>query len=161
VKLVEFTKEVLAQSRVRIVGVCFGHQIVARALGVEVGRNADGWEAAVNDIQLTAKGKEVFGVEKLSLHQMHRDVVYAYPEGVEELGSSPVCKVQGMYRQKRLITVQGHPEFNEEIMREILETRHTIGVFDDVAYGKYIGKVSREHDGLVVSRAFLRFMIEE
>lgn len=157
----EFTQKVLAQHRVRIIGVCFGHQIVARALGVEVGRNADGWEAAVNDVQLTEKGKEVFGVEKLSLHQMHRDVVYAYPAGVEELGYSPVCKVQGMYSSKRLITVQGHPEFNEEIMTEIIETRHSTGIFDDEAYKEHMGKVSKPHDALIVSKAFLKFLLDE
>jgi GMP synthase-like glutamine amidotransferase len=160
VKLVEFTQKALAQSRVRIIGVCFGHQIVARAMGVEVGRNADGWEAAVNDVQLTDKGKDVFGVEKLSLHQMHRDVVYAYPEGVEQLGYSLVCKVQGMYAPKRLITVQGHPEFNEEIMTEIIETRHSTGIFDDAAYKEHMGKVPKPHDGLIVSKAFLRFLLE-
>lgn len=130
-------------------------------MGVAVGRNADGWEAAVNDVQLTAKGKEIFGVEDLRLHQMHRDVVYAYPEGVEELGSSPVCKVQGMYSVRRVITVQGHPEFDEEIMREIIQTRHNTGIFGDEAYREYIGKVGDKHDGLVVSRAFLRFLLEE
>lgn len=45
----------------RIIGVCFGHQIVARALGVKVGRNPDGWEAAVMDVYLSPKGEEIFG----------------------------------------------------------------------------------------------------
>jgi len=63
--LVEFTAKVLAQDRVRVIGVCFGHQIVGRAMGVKVGRNDAGWETAVNDVQLTEKGKEVFGMEKL------------------------------------------------------------------------------------------------
>ena len=70
-KLVEFTTKVLAQDRVRVIGVCFGHQIVGRALGVKVGRNDGGWEAAVNDVLLTEKGKEIFGKDKLvSLSQM-------------------------------------------------------------------------------------------
>ena len=55
----------LSQDRVRVIGVCFGHQIVGRAMKVRVGRNEDGWETAVNDIQLTAKGKELFQAEKL------------------------------------------------------------------------------------------------
>jgi hypothetical protein len=63
--LVDFTAKVLAQSRMRVIGVCYGHQIVGRALGVKVGRNPDGWETAVYDIQLTAKGKEIFQLEKL------------------------------------------------------------------------------------------------
>ena len=55
----------LAQDRVRMIGVCFGHQIIARAMGVTVGRNDDGWESAVNEVQLTAKGKELFQKEKI------------------------------------------------------------------------------------------------
>jgi GMP synthase-like glutamine amidotransferase len=65
VKLVEFVKTVLAQRRVRIVGVCFGHQIVGRALGAEVKRNEEGWEVSVTDIELTGKGKQIFGKETL------------------------------------------------------------------------------------------------
>lgn len=65
--LVEFTAKVLAQDRVRLIGVCYGHQIIARAMGVPVGRNDDGWEAAVTDVQLTERGKEVFRVERPNL----------------------------------------------------------------------------------------------
>jgi GMP synthase-like glutamine amidotransferase len=64
-KLVEYTKKVLAQDRVRIVGVCFGHQIVGRALGALVGRSEKGWELSVTDLTLTPAGKEIFGQEKL------------------------------------------------------------------------------------------------
>lgn len=64
-KLVKYTAEALKTNRIRLIGVCFGHQIVARAMGVEVGRNADGWEAAVNDVQLSRKGQELFELENL------------------------------------------------------------------------------------------------
>jgi GMP synthase-like glutamine amidotransferase len=65
VKLVEFTAEVLKQRRVRIIGVCFGHQIVGRAMGVKLGRNENGWEASVVAIDLTKKGQEIFGQNSL------------------------------------------------------------------------------------------------
>lgn len=64
-KLVEFTKSVLAQRRVRLIGVCFGHQIVGRALDVKVGRGDKGWEISVVPVELSPKGKELFKVEKL------------------------------------------------------------------------------------------------
>jgi GMP synthase-like glutamine amidotransferase len=64
-KLVEFTQKVYAQDRVRLIGICFGHQIIGRALGVPVGRSDIGWEIAVCDINLTEKGRELFGKEKL------------------------------------------------------------------------------------------------
>jgi GMP synthase-like glutamine amidotransferase len=63
--LVEFTVKVLNQNRIRTIGVCFGHQIVGRAMGIKIGRNPDGWEAAVNDIDLSEKGKQLFGKGKL------------------------------------------------------------------------------------------------
>lgn len=63
--LVEFTKKAYAHDRVRIIGICFGHQIVGRALGAPVGRSDAGWEISVCGMDLTEKGKELFGTEKL------------------------------------------------------------------------------------------------
>ena len=64
-KLVDFTKKVLQQNRVRIIGVCFGHQIVGRAAGVEIGRSEGGWEVSVYPVELTEKGKELFQQDTL------------------------------------------------------------------------------------------------
>lgn len=50
----------IEQTRVRIIGICFGHQIVARALGVKVDRGAQGWEASVLPMQLSPLGKIIF-----------------------------------------------------------------------------------------------------
>jgi len=60
-KLVRFTKEVLAQRRVRIIGVCFGQQIIGRAMGAKVARSDRGWEVSVTAMDLTKKGQEIFG----------------------------------------------------------------------------------------------------
>jgi GMP synthase-like glutamine amidotransferase len=64
-KLVNFVREVLEQNRVRLIGVCFGHQIIGRALGAKVGRSDDGWEISVLPVQLTEKGKELFKQDSL------------------------------------------------------------------------------------------------
>jgi GMP synthase-like glutamine amidotransferase len=92
---------------------------------------------------------------------MHRDIVYAYPAGVEPLGSSPVCSVQGMYQKNRLITVQGHPEFNEEIVTEILRARHAMGIFSDDEFEKFMQKAARPHDGVLVAEVFLEFLLDD
>jgi GMP synthase-like glutamine amidotransferase len=65
---VEFTKTVLEQDRVRIIGVCFGHQIVGRIMGQKVGRGDKGWEVSVVPISLSPKGKELFKVNTLVRH---------------------------------------------------------------------------------------------
>jgi hypothetical protein len=64
-KLVAFVQEVLEQRRVRIIGACFGHQIVGRALGAKVGRSDKGWETSVTPIDLTTRGQEIFGKKDL------------------------------------------------------------------------------------------------
>ena len=92
---------------------------------------------------------------------MHQDVVYEYPAGVDHLGDSPRCEVQGMYERGRLMTIQGHPEFNEEIIRELLKSRHSQGIFGDDVYKDGMDRVSNHHDGVVVSSAFLRFLLED
>ena len=61
----DFVKKVLEQDRVRMIGVCFGHQVIGRALGVKVGRSDEGWEIAVLPVQLTVKGKELFKQDTL------------------------------------------------------------------------------------------------
>ncbi len=64
-KLVDYVAKILSKTRVRVIGVCFGHQIVGRALKAGVGRNPKGWEAAVNTFDLSPRGKELFGVDQL------------------------------------------------------------------------------------------------
>lgn len=92
---------------------------------------------------------------------MHKDIVFEYPKGVENLAYTSKCDVHAMYVPRRLITIQGHPEFTGDIMREILTTRHKLGVFDKETYDEMMGRVDKYQDGVVVSQAFLRFLLEE
>lgn len=91
---------------------------------------------------------------------MHKDIVCEYPQGVEELAWSDKCKVQSMYIPKRVITVQWHPEFNEAIVREVLERRREQNIFDEATYQDAIARVAKPQDGLLVAEAFLRFLQE-
>lgn len=92
---------------------------------------------------------------------MHKDIVCQYPDGVEELGWSDKCKVQGMYMPKRMISVQGHPEFNEAIMRELLEKRREQGIFNEEIFQDAIARSPKPHDAVFVAKAFLRFLLDQ
>ncbi|PHH59619.1 hypothetical protein CDD81_2804 [Ophiocordyceps australis] len=156
--LVDFTRRALDSGRVRVVGVCFGHQIVGRALGARVCQSDKGWELAVTDVDLTDKGKEIFQLDKMRIHQMHHDIVADFPADAVPLASNAFCPVQAMYQPGRYLTVQGHPEFTNEIISEILFNRHTVGIFTDQVYEDGIRRSAEPHDGVAVGRAFLRFM---
>lgn len=91
---------------------------------------------------------------------MHRDAAYAHPEGTIPLAHTDVCAVQGFYIPRRLIAVQGHPEFTEFIMNEILDMRHDQKIFSDGLYEDAKSRAGEEHDGVLIAQAFLRFLRE-
>ncbi|KAK2759448.1 hypothetical protein FQN54_002926 [Arachnomyces sp. PD_36] len=162
-QLVEFVKTLLAQRRVRIIGICFGHQILGRALGAQSGRNNGLWELGVVEVNLTETGKEVLGItgDKLALQQMHQDVVYTLPPGAINLGWTEKCAFQGFYWPERFLSLQGHPEFDEEIERECLVRKKDSGLFSAEVYEDAMSKIGDRHDGLTVSKAMLKFLRPE
>lgn len=92
---------------------------------------------------------------------MHKDVVYGFPEEVESLGATEICQNQGMYAAKRLITVQGHPEFTREIVKEIIESRHAQGIFTDAVFEDAMRRLTNHDDGVAVAQTFLRFLLND
>ncbi|CAG8071978.1 unnamed protein product [Penicillium salamii] len=145
--------------KVPVVGICFGHQILARALGAKVGRG-DSWEISVGNVDLTESGKALFGKDTLSIQQMHRDIVFTLPEGCVNLGTSPLCQLQGLYSPHKLLSVQGHPEYHEGIMNCILETRHDSGVFNDELYKDAKSRAGNLHDSLLIGRVISKFVLD-
>lgn len=65
IRLVAYTRHLLDGGHVRVIGVCFGHQIVARALGAQVARSPRGWELAITEMNLTDEGQRVFEAKTL------------------------------------------------------------------------------------------------
>ncbi|KAI5117618.1 hypothetical protein M0805_001218 [Coniferiporia weirii] len=100
-KLVAWTAHT-AQTRpdVKLIGICFGHQIIARALGGACVPNGGQWEIGSYDLDLTDVGRAVFGTEAstIAIQQMHRDHVPALPPSFLLLCSTPITPVHGMVR---------------------------------------------------------------
>ena len=90
---------------------------------------------------------------------MHRDIVYEVPKDCINLGFSPRCQVQGFYRPKQLLTVQGHPEFDEFAMNLILEARYQQKIFDEKLYDDGKSRAGLPHDGVIVAAAIGKFLL--
>lgn len=95
------------------------------------------------------------------IQQMHQDIVHEYPSNVISLGSSPRCAVQGMYRPGQFITVQGHPEFKEEIVTEVVSLRTQAGVFSKEQGEDALKRAKWDHDGVAIGATFLKFLLED
>lgn len=92
---------------------------------------------------------------------MHRDIVFDTPVDCANLATSPKCEVQGLYLPKRVLSVQGHPEYNAGIMSCLLEARHDNGIFSDELYKDGLSRLLGEsHDGWLVAKAIARFIVD-
>jgi len=91
---------------------------------------------------------------------MHRDVVPKYPSSVEQLGHSERCNVQGIYVKDRVISLQGHPEYDAKIGGEFLERRRG-SLLDETTYQDGKRRLYKPHDGVAVAAGFLRFLLAD
>ena len=100
---------------VPVVGICFGHQIVAQAMGGKVERYAGGWAVGATDYD--------FGGETIRLNAWHRDQVVKAPEGAKVIASNEFCANAALLYDDRALTVQAHPEFRPEFVDGLMKTR--------------------------------------
>lgn len=91
---------------------------------------------------------------------MHRDAVLSVPKGLDNLGCSESCGVQGLYCQKRILTLQAHPEFNQAIMQGVLDSRHEEGVFSREFFTEAASRAGIYHDGLRITTSIWKFLLE-
>jgi GMP synthase-like glutamine amidotransferase len=107
-----------------IVGGCFGHQLVAQALGGEVRKSERGWGMGVHSHALTAREPwMVGGPDALNVLVSHQDQVVRAPDGAVVLASSEFCPNAMLRIGDRVITMQGHPEMNVPTVNRLLDMR--------------------------------------
>ncbi len=117
-----FTR-LLHQEQVKLFAVCFGHQMVAKALGGRVEIAAQGWGVGVHDANV--KLSEPWMNPSASSFQLinsHQEQVSELPRGAIVLASSSHCPVS-MFRCGTMIGVQGHPEFRAPYARALMNSR--------------------------------------
>ena len=112
--LEDFIRQSFA-AHVPVVGICFGHQIVAQAMGGKVERFADGWAVGATDYD--------FQGEKLTLNAWHRDQVTEVPPGAKVIATNEFCANAALLYDTRALTVQAHPEFRSEFVDGLMKTR--------------------------------------
>lgn len=124
--------EVLVTARVPVLGVCFGHQLLAWRLGAEVRRNPLGLELGTVQVSLTEQGLADPLFEGLpatpEVQATHFDEAAALPPGATLLATNAECPVQA-FRHGSRWGVQFHPEMNAASIRFAIGNEKTI---DDV-----------------------------
>jgi GMP synthase-like glutamine amidotransferase len=91
---------------------------------------------------------------------MHRDAVPRYPQFVEKLGHSDLCEVQGIYVKNRVISIQGHPEYNPKFANILLDRRRG-SLLTETTWQDAKNRVNNPHDGVTVAVSFMKFLLED
>ncbi|GAB4387193.1 type 1 glutamine amidotransferase [Albidovulum sp.] len=112
--LEDFIRKAYAE-RVPLVGICFGHQIIAQALGGKVEKFRGGWAVGPQDYD--------FGGETVRLNAWHQDQVVEKPAEAETIGSNDFCTHAALLYGDRALTVQAHPEYDDRFIEGLMETR--------------------------------------
>ncbi|KAH7408832.1 class I glutamine amidotransferase-like protein [Phaeosphaeria sp. MPI-PUGE-AT-0046c] len=176
--LTKFIKDVYHnKSEIKIFGSCFGHQLIGHSLlgpyDVRVERDPKGWELGVREITLHPKFRKVFSTnatngapvqEKMRLQFIHHDHVLvprenALPASWLTLGSTSHCAVQGVYDPGRILTFQGHFEFDRFVNGETLKF-----FFPDMkpeSLAEALKSVDKDDDAEVAAKMVLDFFLED
>lgn len=118
----EFVRELDAARR-PILGICFGHQLVARALGGEV-QPAGAWGVGVHTARIHEQPAWMQPARPtLSLLVSHQDQVTRPPESARVLAGHAFCPNDMMQVGDHILTFQGHPEFEPGYSRALMELR--------------------------------------
>ena len=114
----------LHRKRKNILGLCFGHQMVAQALGGTVEKFAGGWEAGRHSISTTMQTDWMRSEKnEISLLYSHQDQVTQLPDSAIHLATNSFCANQMYQVEKNILCFQGHPEFSSEYMKQRLIAR--------------------------------------
>lgn len=119
--LMDFIRQLHARQR-RTIGLCFGHQAIARALGGQVQRHAQGWCLGLHTTQWRWELPWMTPPRsRTTLLAAHNEQVTRLPDGAAPLSGSPFCTHGSFTVGRHIFTTQYHPEMSPRFMHALLQ----------------------------------------
>ena len=144
-------------NRKPMIGICFGHQIIAQALGGRVVKHPGGWAIGRHDYTFDDLGQ-------VALNAWHQDQVVALPPDAVVTGSSPFCPNAAMRIGNHIKTVQAHPELTNPVVADYIAARRGTGDYPDQLMADAERNLALSNDASAVSDElanFLKYAISE
>jgi len=151
--------QALLRQRTKLLGICFGHQLIALCLGAAVGRAPQGWGMGRMTYEWCGPEplKPQHAPSAVALLASHQDQVLTLPAAATLLARSDFCPIAAFQVADQVLCVQAHPEFVEDYSAYLLEKRRALVGEERHALAR--ADLALAHDGLDVAR-FMRGFVE-
>ncbi len=157
IELAEFLRT-LHRHKKKYIGICFGHQMVAHALGGEAKLAESGWSLGVKKAKLTVEAEpNILSGKSFDLIYSHQDQVTVVAPGTEILASTDTCPIAATTLDNHILTFQGHPEFSPEFSRALLQLRRA--AYPPKVYAAAIASMEQSTDQYRVAKAMIDFCL--
>jgi len=150
----------LDREKIKFVGICFGHQMLAKALGGRVAESDRGWAVGVSINRIDQQKKWMSPERKmLNLVVSHHDQVLDPPPGIEVLASSDFCPCYMFQYGEHMMSVQGHPEFSKAYSNALMDKRANLIPATRIRDGK--ASLTQEVNDALMMRWIVNFFDRE
>lgn len=140
-----------------VVGICFGHQLIAHYFGGEVRAADDGWAVGVHRAEVVAVQPWMQpSASAFSILSSHQDQVVRLPDGARCIASTPFCPVSGFVMGANVLCLQGHPEFEAGYARTLMNHRQAL--LGEQTYAAGLASLAEPLDDQLVAQWMLRLL---
>ncbi|MBY0510307.1 MAG: type 1 glutamine amidotransferase [Rhodospirillaceae bacterium] len=135
-----------------VMGICFGHQIMADAYGGKVIKSDKGWGGGLQDYAVLQHEPWMEGAGKtFAIPASHQDQVVEAPPTARVIAGNDFCPNAGLvYTGRRAASFQGHPEFSPAYAGALVDLRHRKGIIDDATSARLHDSLTRPNDNNLV-----------
>ncbi|MFT5210811.1 MAG: GMP synthase-like glutamine amidotransferase [Flavobacterium sp.] len=154
-RLESFVVELHAVKK-KLVGICFGHQLIALALGGKAELAQAGWGVGVHTTQVLQHQDFMCpSTTNFTAIVSHQDQVTELPRGAECLAGSDFCPNAMTRVGDHILTFQGHPEFETGYSRKLIEFRQEI--IGETIYSQGLESLTQKTDEDILAQWILKF----